>query len=67
MGIEDALSNEGRCAKCKEVMFIARPDKLPLCTKCTEEFTAKFAKIRPEKVTDKTYLRGEGKTEQDDY
>jgi len=42
---------------CNELLLI-RPDKLPLCSKHSKGMTEFYAKVHPEDVTDKTYLRG---------
>ena len=65
MGLEERLNGDV-CLKCGEPLII-RPDKLPLCSKCSKKMTAFYAKVRPDKCTDKTYLRGAPITEQDDW
>lgn len=58
MGLKDKLEGD-ICLfpKCGEPLII-RPDRLPLCSKHAKGMTGFYSKVRPDQVTDKTYLRG---------
>ena len=65
MGLKSKLEGDV-CVKCGDLL-IARPDKLPLCSKCSKKMTEFYAKVRPDKCNDKTYLRGSPITEQSEW
>lgn len=65
MGLKEKLHGD-ICLVCGEPLII-RPDKLPLCSKHAKKMTEFYAKVRPDQVTDKTYLRGKPITERDEY
>ena len=58
MGLKDQLEGD-MCLfpGCNEPLII-RPDRLPLCSKHSGKMTEFYSKVRPDQVTDKTYLRG---------
>lgn len=64
MGLKDRLDGS-ICMMCGDIL-IARPDKLPLCTECSKKMTNQYARMRPDKVDDKTFLRGMPKDKGDE-
>lgn len=66
MGLKEKLGHEVCLFPgCGEPTHL-RPDKMPLCSKHSEKFVGFYAKVRPDKITDKTYPMGSPVTERDE-